>query len=312
MLKIVAIGEVMIELSPSSPDSTLERKALSYAGDTYNTAITLARLGVSTSYCTRLGDDTHSRNILTKLGNEGIETDCITQVENEVPGLYMIQNTPDGEREFFYWRSASPARQLFSMYGEREHIANTLMKHDWLYLSGITLAIMAAPARDYLFKFLSTFRNKGGKVAFDSNYRPRLWDNTEAAQNAMLGAMTHTDLALLTLDDEEMLWGDHDIQSTRQRYAPLNISELVFKCGANDVIIFQGDIETRVPVAPINNVVDTTAAGDTFNAGYLSARINSHSPLQAAALASRCAGVVIQHRGGVIDKDIFLNEIAQQ
>jgi 2-dehydro-3-deoxygluconokinase len=49
--------------------------------------------------------------------------------------------------------------------------------------------------------------------------------------------------------------------------------------------------------------VDTTAAGDSFNAGYLAARINGAMPRDAAAAGHRLAGAVIMAPGAVIPKD---------
>jgi len=312
MPRIAAIGEVMIELSPAShnQDPLGQGKNLAFAGDSYNTAITLARLGIPTSYCTRLGDDAYSEQILQQLICEGIATDSVVKSDGDVPGLYMINNTSNGEREFLYWRSNAPARQLFSIYDEREKLVEHLSASEWLYFSGISLAILSAPGREFLFQFLTEYRAKGGKVAFDSNYRPRLWASVELAQTAMMAAMAQTDLALLTLDDEALLWEDGNLEASLERYKDLDIPELVFKRGAEDVIVFQGTKKICVPVKPVHNIIDTTAAGDTFNAGYIAARLNQLTPELAAQQASRCAGIIIQHRGGVIDKNSFLTQLA--
>lgn len=208
MTNIACIGEVMIELAaaPSAPQGT-ELKALSYAGDTYNTAVTLARLGAETTYITRLGDDHYSDAIITRLSEEGVSSEHIVRQEGRVPGLYMIHNTPDGEREFFYWRDSAPARELFHYEEEIAALEVALAHTDMVYLSGITLAVIGDKGRHNLLTFLRRFKERGGRVAFDSNYRPRLWQTAEQAQQANRDLLALTDLALLTLDDEELLWG---------------------------------------------------------------------------------------------------------
>ncbi|WP_049724066.1 sugar kinase [Gilvimarinus polysaccharolyticus] len=313
MAKIACIGEVMIELAASeSTTNGREYKALSYAGDTYNTAVTLARLAIDTTYVTRLGDDHYSDAIIARLQAENINTQAIVHQEGAVPGLYMIHNSPDGEREFFYWRSQAPARAMFSQQQEIAQLETALNDCEMIYLSGITLAIISTEARQQLLAFLRRFKKHGGKVAFDSNYRPRLWQTPEQAQQAMNELLSVTDLALLTLDDEELLWGDDDdaIEAVKLRYANYGIAEIVLKRGAEDVIILNGNQQTRVAVPRVENIVDTTAAGDTFNAGYLAARSTGKSAEAAAAQACRCARVIIQHRGGVIDRELYLNELA--
>jgi 2-dehydro-3-deoxygluconokinase len=312
MAKIACIGEVMIELAASeSTANGREVKALSYAGDTYNTVVTLARLGTDTAYVTRLGDDHYSDAIIARLQAEQIDTKSIVHQAGTVPGLYMIHNSPDGEREFFYWRSQAPARQLFSQQQEIAMLEETHSDCDMIYLSGITLAVISTQARQQLLAFLRRFKERGGQVAFDSNYRPRLWQTPEQAQQAMSELLSVTDLALLTLDDEELLWGDEGdaIEAVKQRYADDGIAEIVLKRGAEDVIILNGDQQTRVAVPKVANIVDTTAAGDTFNAGYLAARSAGESAEAAAAQACRCARVIIQHRGGVIDRELYLSEL---
>ncbi|WP_339898372.1 sugar kinase [uncultured Gilvimarinus sp.] len=315
MAKIACIGEVMIELAASEPSGDgREFKALSYAGDTYNTVVTLSRLGADTAYITRLGDDHYSDAIIARLQAEQIDTQAIVHQEGTVPGLYMIHNSPDGEREFFYWRSQAPARALFSQQQEIVMLEDALSDYDMIYLSGITLAIISEDARQQLLAFLRRFKEQGGQVAFDSNYRPRLWQTPEQAQRAMSELLSVTDLALLTLDDEELLWGDEEadsVEAVKERYAAYNIEEIVLKRGAQDVIILNAEQQTRVAVPKVENIVDTTAAGDTFNAGYLATRSAGQSAEAAAQQACRCARVIIQHRGGVIDRELFLSELAQ-
>lgn len=320
MPKVASIGEVMIELAPIAPtspiltessDANIECKTVSFAGDSYNTAITLARLGIETSYVTRLGADRYSSEILRRLKSEGVNTDAINLCKDKQPGLYMIQNIGGGERVFHYWRDQSAAKDLFKDNEETDRIGEYLSNQDWVYFSAISIAILDEQSRERLFDLLLNFKKSGGKIAYDSNFRPRLWRTVGDAQQASLRAVELADLALLTLDDEAELWGsDGDaLSEAKSRYAEFNSAEIVFKRGADDIIVLQNGKETRIPVAPIHNVVDTTAAGDTFNAGYIASHIRGESATQSARLGSRCAGIVIQHRGGVIDKTLFLDAL---
>jgi 2-dehydro-3-deoxygluconokinase len=310
MARIAAIGEVMVELAPypTAQEEQREVMALGFAGDTFNTSVYMARLGTQAEYVTILGDDPYSDQIIARAEAEKIGTSMIQRLPGRSPGLYIIRNTPDGEREFFYWRKEAPARELFSNDAAAANLAKQLAGVDCVYLSGITLAIISETARITLGYLLKELRSEGVTVAFDSNFRPRLWQSKEAAQQAMLSVLQHTDIALLTLDDEKLLWGDDSIEGATKRYADLSLKELVLKRGAEDSIIIRDGKQERVPVPPVKNVIDTTGAGDTFNAGYLSARLNGAEPADAAKEGTRCAGIVIRHRGGVIDKAIFEDE----
>lgn len=320
MAHIVAIGEVMVELAPfpiDTPEAVNEISAatgrdimaLSFAGDTYNTSVYMSRLGVQTDYLTNLGEDIYSQQIVQRMINENIGTGMIQCLASRSPGLYIIRNTPDGEREFFYWRNEAPARELFSTTENSEALFQKLKQCDCVYLSGITLAIIGNQSRQNLLLVLEKLRSAGVTIAFDSNYRPRLWRDQQEAQNAMLQIMQHTDIALLTLDDELLLWGDATIDGCKQRYATCNLRELILKRGAEDVVIMTSNARVHIPVPPVAGVIDTTGAGDTFNAGYLAARLHHKSVEDAARQGIRCAGIVIRHRGAVIEKFVFDKEL---
>ncbi|WP_226664627.1 sugar kinase [Microbulbifer aggregans] len=309
-MKLAALGEVMVELAPQAAAQAGEQgKALlrqSYAGDTYNTAVYIARHGVSVSYVTLLGDDPYSEEVLTRLGDEGIDTSAIARLSGRCPGLYMIQNTPDGERYFTYWRGEAPARELFADPQRREVLKAHLRQMDCLYLSGITLAIMAADARAELLDFLKEYRAAGGRVAFDSNYRPRLWRSVGDAREVVATFMSVTDMALLTFEDEQALWGDDVVDQCVQRNSDHGLSELVIKRGAEPVLLHCEGQQAEVDVPAVAQVVDTTGAGDSFNAGYLAARLQGASPVESIASGNRCAAQVIGYRGAIIPQAEFV------
>lgn len=314
MATIAAIGEVMVELSPfpTSDSNGRETMALSFAGDTYNTSVYMARLGLHTHYVTQLGDDPYSAQILQRMKADNIGTQAIAQLPGRSPGLYIIRNRPDGEREFFYWRKEAPAREMFATQEAADALCEKLAGNNCVYLSGITLAIIGAQSRHFLYNSLSKLRAQGITIAYDSNYRPRLWSSQQEAQQAMLEMMQHTDIALLTLDDEGLLWGDESIDGCKARYATFNLRELVLKRGADDAVVITQDGEVRVPVAPVQGVVDTTGAGDTFNAGYLAGRLQGKSLEDSAKQGIRCAGIIIRHRGAIIDQAVFAKELAEK
>lgn len=308
MVRIAAIGEVMIELAPFPTTDVTDKEvmAIGFAGDTFNTSVYMARAGVPTEYVTLLGDDPYSEKILDVAHAEGIGTKMIQNMPGRQPGMYLIRNTADGEREFYYWRKEARARELFADKQSTEALTRELNQCDYVYLSGVTLAIISDHSRFVLLRFLKEYRKQGGKVCFDINYRPRLWDfDQDKAQYVMQAVMENTDIAMLTLDDEALLWGDGSIDSTIKRYAHCDIQELVLKRGADEVIVYVDGKEMKVPVAKVDGVIDTTGAGDSFNAGYLSARIQGLPYAQAALHGSHVASIVIRNRGAIVNKDKF-------
>ena len=175
-MKVASIGECMVELSDAGAGSFCR----AFGGDTLNTALYLARLGVETSYVTALGDDPLSGIMLDAWSAEGINIDEVVRLPGRLPGLYMIERDTLGERSFLYWRDRAPAREFFDLVDD---LALERLAHfDWLYLSGITLSLYSDRGRARLIELLTKARRNGGLVAFDGNYRPRGWSDAAAAR----------------------------------------------------------------------------------------------------------------------------------
>ncbi|RLM26730.1 ketodeoxygluconokinase [Brenneria alni] len=301
---IAVIGECMIELSQKGTD--LNR---GFGGDTLNTAVYIARqvkpeaLGVH--YVTALGTDSFSEEMIAAWQKEGVKTDLIQRLENKLPGLYFIETDDRGERTFYYWRNDAAARYWLDST-DAEKICQHLAQFDYLYLSGISLAILNVDSRHRLLDLLRACRANGAKVIFDNNYRPRLWQSREETQKAYSDILSCTDIAFLTLDDEDMLWGSKPVADVLERTHGLGVAEIVIKRGADACLVSeQGQTVINVPAVklPKEKVVDTTAAGDSFSAGYLAVRLNGGSAQDAARRGHLTASTVIQYRGAIIPHD---------
>ena len=208
----------------------------------------------------------------------------------------MIRTDDDGERSFTYWRSASPARELLADDAHAERVRAGLAGTDWLLLSGISLSLLSDAAHGRLLGLLDQLTADGTRVAFDSNYRPAGWPEAATAAARIDDVLARTALALPTLDDEQALHGDRDAEEASRRIAALGVEEVVVKLGADGALV-QGE---HVPAEPGVEVVDTTGAGDAFDAGYLHARLAGLPPAAAAAEGARLAATVLRHRGAIV------------
>ena len=152
-------------------------------------------------------------------------------------------------------------------------------------------------------QLLARCRAEGGRVIFDNNYRPRLWADRASAQSAYRAMLSCTDIAFLTLDDEHLLWGEQPLEEVIARTREAGASEIVIKRGAEACLVATGDAPLiEVPAVRLakEKVVDTTAAGDSFSAGYLARRLTGASAEAAAQRGHLIASTVIQHRGAII------------
>lgn len=298
--RVVSFGECMIELQGEAFGAMRQ----TYGGDTFNTAVYLARCGrrdgLRVGYATAVGDDPLSAGLLQRWAAEGVETDLVRRIPGKLPGLYQIAVDSRGERHFSYWREQSAARSYFDadstpLEARADDIAA-------LYFSGISLAILAPASRERLLALAQRLRARGAHVVFDNNYRPRLWARVEDARQNYQRICAIASLALVTLDDEQALWGDSDRLAAS---LDLPCPEVVVKRGAASTLVRAGAGVIEVPTERVEQVVDTTAAGDSFAGAYLATRLAGAAPEAAARAGNRLAARVVQHRGAVIAPELM-------
>jgi len=309
MTHIAIIGECMIELN-GKPFGSMQQ---TFGGDTLNAAIYLSRgceantkpHNIKTSYVTALGKDPISAGMLSRWQEEGLSTDLVLRDEVRTPGLYLIQLDEQGERTFLYWRQQSAARYLIQ-HPDFLQVKQALSEVDTLFLSGISLAILPKQDRVSLLNLLVELKSKGVEIAFDSNFRPALWpqDNHQTVKEVYQAMYQLTDIALVTFDDEQSLWGDSTPEQTIERLRKLGVAKIVVKMGADGCLVQNADSKPiAVPTQAVDTVVDTTSAGDSFNGGFLSAYLAGADLVTSCQRGNQLAGIVIQHHGAIISKE---------
>lgn len=308
--KLAVIGECMAELSGFEADSI----SLKWGGDVLNTAIYCKRVmegSVELSVVTAMGTDHISQRIIDDWHSEGLDTQHVMLDPYHHVGLYAIANQPNGERSFTYWRNDSAAKYMLQ-HARSKNIFEALVAYDAVYFSGISLAILPRDDRQNLIAQLRQLKSRGTKIVFDGNYRERLWESKKEAQVLYQQAYELADLLLLTLDDEIDLWDDHNLDACALRLSKFDEHELVIKSGADGCYYFNRLIHQQhselihFPGNKVNHVTDTTAAGDSFNGGYLAAWLSGQKVDMCASMANNLASQVIQKQGAIVPIDIDL------
>ncbi|MDJ0612798.1 MAG: sugar kinase [Rhizobiaceae bacterium] len=300
-VKIACIGEVMIELIADETSNAI----IGIGGDTYNTAVYLAKLKaneeLSVSYVTALGTDSFSDRIFADIRRHNIDASHIERRTTALPGLYAIETDENGERSFSYWRAQSAAKTLFQSpcWVQVDH----LLDFDVLYLSGISMAILPSETRQLIIDFIGEFRKKGGRLAFDSNYRPALWEDISTARDVTTQMWSNTDIALPSLDDEMALFGDKSETEVLNRLISTGVKFGALKRGSKGPVSIGDECEKLPALDPVKNVVDSTAAGDSFNAAFLSEAICGGSLMNALEKGHLIASKVIQNKGAIVALD---------
>lgn len=294
-MHILFIGEVMAEISSQN-----EGFQVSFAGDSFNSAVYCRRLlprSERVSYLTRLGADPLSNSCKTFAKAHEVDLIAKQPESGEKLGIYAISNDESGERSFAYWRADSAARDLFSDPAEFDALGDA----DIIFLSGISLAILSTPARKQLFDHLARLRKKGARIAFDSNYRESLWQNEAIAREAIARAWRSCDIALPSLDDELALFGGDGQAAVLERLAEHGVKTGALKRGRSGP--WSIDMNLSAELVPVDTPVDTTAAGDSFNAGYLAALAKGLGPDMRLAWGHNLACQVIMRRGAIVQTE---------
>lgn len=289
MTRILCIGEAMAEIRSEGAGF-----AVGFAGDTFNTAVYCRRClrSGSVAYQTRIGNEPLSEGFLRLAGAEGLDLSATGREAGHNLGIYSVQTDAKGERSFAYWRSDSAARRMFLTAADFAALEGA----DLIYLSGITLAILTPAAREALLVRLAELRVAGARVAFDSNYRPRLWPDAETARQVIGRAWALADIALPSVDDEMALFGDADAASVLARLGP---REGALKRGAEGPLALRPGVTTPAFV-PAERVVDTTAAGDSFNGGFLAALAGGADTAAAMVAGHALARQVVGLPGAIV------------
>jgi 2-dehydro-3-deoxygluconokinase len=286
----------MVEVGLTAPSHA----ALGYGGDTFNTAVYLRRLGLSVSYGTAIGDgDPFSAGILRLMAAEGVDASLVRTAPGRLPGLYAFDRDEAGERRFFYWRSEAPARDYFTLV-DSESLRKAVCAARLVYLSGVTLAIIGQAGRVRLLDLLGQARACGAVIAFDPNHRQQLWASRKEAQAATQAVIPLCSYVSTGRADLEGLYADAADDMTAA-WAAQGV-EVVVRSDDHAVTVQAAETTLRMPSGPPVRALDTTGAGDAFNAGYLAARLGGRDPRSAVMAARRLANVVVQHIGAIIPR----------
>ncbi len=269
-----------------------------FAGDTFNTAWYARKLAgpqLEVAYMTAIGEDDASRQLEAFIRQAGVTPELRYRTDRTI-GLYMI-SLQKGERSFSYWRGQSAAKTLADDLGDLPNIK----AGDLVYVSGITFAILPETGRENLLAAIAKARAQGAVVAFDPNLRPKLWRDADEMRAVVMQAAGCADIILPSFEDEAEWFGDADLAACAARYSKAGAARVVVKNGAGPICLSGASALSYLDVAPVAQVVDSTAAGDAFNAGFLVALDRGASMEQAARAGCDVARKVIAQRGALAE-----------
>jgi 2-dehydro-3-deoxygluconokinase len=289
---LLCMGEPMLEFNQLPIDSDgVQHYLEGHGGDTSNAAVAAARQGASVGYITALGTDMPGDSFIRLWQHEGVDAACVMRTDRYQTGVYFVTHD-DAGHHFLHYRANSAA----AMYSATDLPRAAIAAARILYVSGISQGISAS-ACDAVFAAIEVARNHGVKVAYDTNYRPRLWPPARAAA-VMHAAMAHADYAMPGQEDVTTLTGLTEPDAMLDFYLRLGSRVVLLKMGEAGAYLATTDARIRIPAHKVA-AVDATGAGDTFCGSFLARVLAGDDPKAAARYASVAAALKCRGYGAV-------------
>ncbi|MEO8422640.1 MAG: sugar kinase [Actinomycetota bacterium] len=293
MKRVLVVGEPLIELL-EEPVGTIRR---GFGGDALNLAVYLARESpeLHVMLGSAVGDDRDSDDLLSLCRDEGVDRAHVRRVAGATLGRYRVTVDRSGERAFEYERSESPFRG--ALVGD-----DSLPDHgaiDVLCFSGITVAVLHDAGRRALLAYATAVRGLGGMVVYDPNHRPALWADDADAREWTTRIAPIADVLLASAEDGRRLTDADAALEIAQAFRAMGAREVVVTDGSGPCVVSSDRAVEAIEAVRAVEVMDTTAAGDAFDAGYIAARLRGATPAKSAAAGHTLAATVVGHRGAL-------------
>jgi 2-dehydro-3-deoxygluconokinase len=292
MAALLCMGEPMLEFNqlPPQPDGTVHYLE-GHGGDTSNAAVAAARQGASVGYITAIGQDAPGDSFMAMWAREGVDASTVSRTDRAQTGVYFVTHDAGGHH-FLHYRKDSPA----ALYGPADLPRAAIAAAKMFFVSGISQGISTSAA-DAVFAAIDIARQHGVKVAYDTNYRPRLWPPARAAA-VMHAAIAQADYVFPGLEDALVLTGLSDPDEIVDFYLALGCPVVVLKMGESGAYLADGEHRVRIPPYVVRSV-DATGAGDTFCGSFLARILAGDTPEQAARYANVAAALKCTGYGAV-------------
>jgi fructokinase len=271
MPDVLTIGEALIDFVSTKAEVTLREapgfeKAAGGAPD--NVAVGLARLGVSSGFIGRVGDDPFGHFLADTLATEGVDVSQLGFERRARTGLAFVSLTAEGERDFVFFRH--PSADMFLSPG---HINPSYVNNARAIVYG-SIGLIAEPCRSAVLKALAIAHAAGALRVYDANLRLSLWGSESEARYGLRLGLDRADVVKLSQDELEFLSGTRDLTAGMKALWRAQSSQgegtrlMIVSLGAQGCAYRTATDFGQIPGYRVDTL-DTTGAGDGFLAGLL-------------------------------------------
>ena len=266
MKKIAAIGELLIDFVPQEKGCALsdvvhfERVA---GGAPANVVTAVSRLGGNGVMVSQVGCDAFGTHIIRELEKSGVDTRYVFRTRQANTGLAFVSLAADGNREFSFFRNPSA-----DLYLSEEQMEPGMLE-DTAVLHFCSVDLVDWPVRKAHERLITLAKERGVIVSFDPNVRLPLWETPEACQQAIREFLPLADIIKLSDEELEFVTGCEDEAEAAKKLLESNCRMLILTKGADGSSVYTRHAEAHISAVSVDDVVDTTGAGDSFAGSFL-------------------------------------------
>ncbi len=284
----------MVEFCATSrgPLKSIEFFERGWGGDVSNVIVAVSRLGHRSGIMCRIGNDEFGECFLEMWKSEGVDTSHVIVESNAFTAVYFISIREDGGHEFTYYRANSAA----SHFSPEDLDLNYISEARILHVSGITQAISSS-CREATFKAIEAARESNVLVSYDPNIRLKLW-SLNLAKAIVSYTIGMVDFVLLTGDEAKLITGIDNVRDAALKILEFGPKVVVLKLGGEGCLVATSSDVVRAPAYRVE-IIDTTGAGDAFDAAFIVGILENMSLQRIAYFANIAAALKCRGRGAV-------------
>lgn len=266
MKKVVAIGELLIDFVPQEKGCPLhevshfERVA---GGAPANVVTAVSRLGGEGVMISQVGEDAFGTHIMESLKKNGVNTDYVFRTKKANTGLAFVSLDASGDRAFSFFRN--PSADLFL---SPEQITDVMLENTGI-VHFCSVDLVDWPVKKAHEKLIRMAKERKVIVSFDPNVRLPLWDSPKACQDAIREFLSYADIVKLSDDEISFVTGCDSEQEAVERLFAGNCRMVIITKGGNGSCVYTKNAKAQIPSVQVEQVVDTTGAGDSFIGSFL-------------------------------------------
>lgn len=254
MRKVIGIGETVLDIifHNGTPSGAVP------GGSTFNTMISLGRVGIQTTFVTDLGKDQVGNTIRSFMCNNGVSDTCVSEyfdVQSPV-SLAFLDEHNNAQYEFY--------RQPFP---EDPDWIRPSIDADDIIIFGSYYAL-SPQSRYKVIEVLEQARQKGAIIIYDINFRRNHLNEAIKLTGNLLENLEYADIIRGSDEDFALLWNMTDGATVYRQKTAFYCQHLIYSRGANGADLFTKTFSHHYDAIPLEPV-STIGAGDSFNAGII-------------------------------------------